>query len=404
MPETLAITNARVVQPGGVLEHASVLVEGGRIARIASDAAGMQDADAVLDARDDLYLVPGLIDTHNDGLEKEVNPRPKVGLPTSFALRIYEERSVASGVTTTFHAVSFANILREERSVQSAIDRCDAVRAYQPSAAIDHQVLHRCDLWNAEAVDPLLESVLKCEVPALSLNDHTPGQGQFRDIQGMMERWSIAHKDEPGYDAEAEMRARLESRANDTTTVPFVLGRVTAARAQKPFVITSHDDDTIEKVDAMLEAGCTVAEFPVTLEAARYQRERGMFITVGAPNIVRGGSASGNQDATELAREGLADIICADYHAPSMLASAFKLVQLGVCSLEQAIAKVTDAPARAFGLEDRGRIEPGLSADLALVAVQDDQPVVQAVIRAGQPVYQRGAMLSSAPAPSALSV
>ncbi|MPZ99173.1 MAG: alpha-D-ribose 1-methylphosphonate 5-triphosphate diphosphatase [Dehalococcoidia bacterium] len=399
MTRTLAVINARVVLQSETLEHASVLVRDGRIERIDSDAGALSGADTLLDAADQLYLIPGLIDTHNDGLEKEVNPRPRVDLPVSLALRNYEERSLASGVTTSFHAISFANVAREERTVQGAIARCDAVFDWRPRAVIDHQVLHRCDMWDPEGVGSLLESLARFDVPALSLQDHTPGQGQFRDIEAVKERWRLAHADDPTYDAEAEMQARLDAHKGDTTTVPYVIGRVHEARAQRPFLIASHDDDTPEKVDAMVEAGATLAEFPVTLEAGRRARERAMAITVGAPNIVRGGSASGNQDATELVAGGLADIICADYHAPSMLAAVFKLARLEVCLLEQAIAMVTDAPARAFGLEDRGRIEVGRTADLGLVAVDEDEPAVQAVIRGGTVVYQRSSAFASTSAP-----
>ena len=174
---------------------------------------------------------------------------------------------------------------------------------------------------------------------------------------------------------------------NDTETLPAVYNMVTSEYAKQPFVLASHDDDTPEKVEVMYSLGATVAEFPITNEAAARARELGMWITVGAPNIVRGGSTSGNSDAAELVSLGLTDIICADYHSPSLMLSVFRLVEMGLCTLPQAVKMVTANPAAAFGMADRGRVEVGLSADLALVQVVDGRPVVQAVTYRGRPVY-----------------
>jgi alpha-D-ribose 1-methylphosphonate 5-triphosphate diphosphatase len=151
-------------------------------------------------------------------------------------------------------------------------------------------------------------------------------------------------------------------------------------------VIATHDDDTVEKVHAQLVLGATVNEFPITFEAAQYARDHGMMILVGAPNVLRGSSQSGNISARDLVEAGLADGICADYHAPCLIPAAFKLYELGLCDLPAAIAKITRNPANALGLTDRGEIAVGKLADLAIVRMDDSGiPQVEATFLEGRP-------------------
>ncbi|GMU41192.1 MAG: hypothetical protein AMXMBFR23_20580 [Chloroflexota bacterium] len=398
---TVAITHANIVLGDHVLEDANLVIEDGRIATFGPcHEVAVPDGATVLDADHGMYLMPGIIDTHNDGLENEINPRPRAALPPSFALHNYERRALAAGVTTSFHAITFANMLRSERTIADAAARTEIIRAGRAGASMDHQVLHRLDVWTPEGVTPLLDSMRLCDVQAMSLNDHTPGQGQYRNLEAFKKTLEAYRADDPSFDAQAEIDRRIAERRDDTTTLTGVYDRVTQAYAEAPFVIASHDDDSPEKVDVMHSLGATVAEFPITNEAAARARELGMWITVGAPNIVRGGSTSGNSDAAELVGLGLADIICADYHSPSMLLSIFRLVDRGLATLPQAVKMVTANPAAAFGLLDRGRIEVGLSADLALVQLVDGHPVVQAVTYRGRPVY---ANANSLPRPKVLT-
>lgn len=384
----VAFTHVNVVLPDEVIDDGAVLVHDGRIVSVGTcSQVDIPDGATVFDGAHVMYLLPGLIDTHNDGLENEVNPRPRAGLPVRFALHNYERRALAAGVTTSFHALTFANMARNERTIASAAERTAEVRRYRENASIDHQVLHRLDVWTPDGVDPLFESVRQFDVRAVSLNDHTPGQGQYRDLEAFKRNTRAYRDDDPAFDADAEIRRRMETRADDRTTVPAVYERVRQTLSEEPFVLASHDDDTPEKVDLMRDLGATVAEFPVTREAAVRAREASMWITVGAPNIVRGGSTSGNTDAAELVSLGLADIICADYHSPSMLLAAFLLVERGLCTVPQAVKMVTAHPAAAFGMGDRGRIEPGLRGDLALVELVEGRPVVQAVSYRGTPVF-----------------
>lgn len=387
---SVSIVHANIVLPDAVLEDGAVLIRDGKIVEVGPcREVSWSDADEVIDADHRLHVLPGLIDTHCDGLEVEINPRPRVNFDGLFAMRNYERRCLMGGVTTSFHALTFADMPRSGRTLDEAALRSQLVRESRSVASMDHQVLHRCDVWTPDALDAIFDSLRLSPVQAMSLNDHTPGQGQYRNLDEFKKTMTAYHGSDPGYDADADIQKRIAAR-QDRTVVMDVLGRVGSEYHAQPFVLASHDDDSAEKVDAMHELGCTIAEFPVVMEAARRAREIGEWITVGAPNIVRGGSTSGNSDATELVREGLADIICADYHTPSMLVAAAKLVELGICTLPEAVAKVTANPAAAFGLADRGRVEVGLSGDLVLVDLQQGRPLVHDALYRGAVVYSDG--------------
>jgi alpha-D-ribose 1-methylphosphonate 5-triphosphate diphosphatase len=388
---TLAVANADVVLPDRVLRRGAVLVRDGEIAAVVESASDLPLASAeVVDAQGS-YLFPGLIDLHNDGLEVEVNPRPRANLPLPFAFAAMERRLLAAGVTTELHAVSFMDRAAAQRTATGAIGRAEYIVDLQRrrSGGVDHQVLHRIDVWSPEHLDAIFESVARVALRYVSINDHTPGQGQYPDLRQHVERMReyARLRGAPPPTAES-VYERAATRAADGETVPVVYARIEREARRLGMVVATHDDDSPQKVDAQRAIGATVAEFPVTFPAAERARELGMTIVVGAPNVVRGGSQSGNLDARELFRRGLADVICADYHAPSLLAAVFRLVEEGLRDLPAAVRTVTLQAARAVGLSDRGALVAGMRADLVLARLDaEGVPVVEAVYRGGRPVY-----------------
>jgi alpha-D-ribose 1-methylphosphonate 5-triphosphate diphosphatase len=389
--DVVLIDGATVVLPDRIIAGGAVRIAGDRIAEVAESRAEIHGGyDRTIDAHG-AYLMPGVIDLHNDSLETEINPRPETDLPLEFALTNMERRLLPFGVTTEFHAMAFMNMARNRRTIQATAIRTEYIAGHRCSgrALIDHQVLHRLDVWSPDSMDAIFESVDQFPVRYISLNDHTPGQGQYRDLEKYIDRmvaWTAARGGAPP-DAN-EIHTRIATRNADTTTIPNVYSRVRLESDRMPLVIASHDDDSAAKVDMLWELGARVAEFPITIDAARRARDRGMWIVVGAPNIVRGGSSSGNQDARELFELGLADIICADYHAPSLLRSAFRLLADGLTDLPGAIRSLTYNPARAVGLTDVGAVREGHRADLILVRCDADaMPVVESVYRDGREVY-----------------
>ena len=186
---SLAITDAVVVLPDRVIERGSVGLRQGRIAEISDSGVLQGSYDDEVDARS-AYLVPGVIDLHNDSLETEINPRPESNLPLDFALATLERRLLAAGVTTEFHAIAFMNRANSGRSVSNAAYRSAYLAEYAASGRqlIDNQVLHRIDVWSPEHLDAIFESVERLSMRYVSVNDHTPGQGQYRDLDAFKER------------------------------------------------------------------------------------------------------------------------------------------------------------------------------------------------------------------------
>jgi alpha-D-ribose 1-methylphosphonate 5-triphosphate diphosphatase len=380
-----AIINAFVITPERVLEDAAIGIRDGIIAEVAEDGRLQGDYESWVDARG-AYVMPGVIDLHNDSLEVEINPRPETNLAVEFALANLERRLMSSGVTTEFHAIAFMDNARARRTAAQAGERAVFLAEYQRSGSglIDHQILHRLDVWSPGSLDMIFESLERLPVRYVSINDHTPGQGQYRDLDGYRKRMAAWTERRGGDFTPESIEERMRERANDDVTIPQVYRRIWEERQRLGFTISSHDDDSPEKVDALCDLGAGMSEFPVDVPSARKARERGMSIIVGAPNIVRGGSSSGNQSAIELFALGLADIICADYHAPSLLPAAFALVDDNVVDLPAAMRALTLNSARAVGLADRGAIEPGLSADVILVRRTGRSfPAVERVYRDG---------------------
>jgi len=389
--EQFAIINATVILPDAVLSGGAVLVRDGLIAEVAPAASALrQEPEHVVNA-EGAYLLPGIVDLHNDGYEYELNPRPNAALPLPLAFATFERRLVSAGVTTEFHAISFMDRPSTGRSVSAAERASGYIATLRQDGfrAVDHQILHRLDVWSPAVLDMVFASVDRMPVRYLSLNDHTPGQGQFRDIAAYIARMK-AYEETRGttpLDVDGMFRTIAE-RGADTETLPAIYERLRVEAARQPLVVATHDDDSPEKVDFGWALGARVAEFPVTVEAAERQRERGMPIIVGAPNIVRGGSQSGNLDARELIQRGLADIICADYHVPSLLPAALRLVDEGLVGLPAAIRMLTLNAARAVGLTDRGAIAPGQLADLCIARVDGSGvPQIEQVFRQGRSVF-----------------
>jgi len=219
----------------------------------------------------------------------------------------------------------------------------------------------------------------------VSVMDHTPGDRQSPDI----DRWftHMIHEMEvdeaTGRDMMDDLLERSRTRGAEVRT--HVVASATAAGV----TIMSHDDRTEAHVEQAVAEGIHVSEFPTTLAAARHARARGMSVVAGAPNYLRGGSQSGNVAVAELLAEGLVDMFASDYVPRSLFDAAFRLAADPALphDLPAAIALVSDAPARAAGLTDRGRIAEGLRADLVAVRMAGDQPLVQAVWREGRQVY-----------------
>jgi alpha-D-ribose 1-methylphosphonate 5-triphosphate diphosphatase len=380
------LAHATAVLPGRVLEDALVAVEDGVITEVGACRPGAVPAEAE-DLRGAL-LLPGLVDTHSDGLEKEVNPRPGARFDVDFAVGSFEGRVRAAGVTTVFHGIGYEVNVRKGRTVEGAEMIAEALRRRGASgrALVDHRLLYRLDARDPRAL-PALRARLDghgqgAEPPLVSFEDHTPGQGQYRD-PAYFRRWLQA---EEGL-GEEEAQARLEAMVADRDTrewhrpvaLRWLAGQAARGRAR----LLAHDPVTRAEVADAHGHGVAVAEFPTTVEAARAARELGLLIVAGAPNVLRGGSHSGNVSAAELVAEGLVDALSSDYLPSALLAAVVILERDGVATLPEAVRLVTAGAAAVAGLGDRGEIRPGARGDLLVATVDGGWPTVRRTLAAG---------------------
>ena len=375
----LYLTGARVVLTDAVIDDGAVLIEDGVIAAINPESGG---GAQTLDLRG-MTLMPGMIDLHCDALEKEVEPRPNVHFPLDFACAQADKRNAAAGVTTVFHALSFANEELGVRNNAFAASIARAVNAWNPHGLVDNRVHCRYEVTDPSAPDILLELMAADEMHLLSLMDHTPGQGQFKDIAAYREYLARTYKK-----SESELDRLVENKLAQAEGAMSRIRRLIDAAQGKGIRISSHDDDTPEKVATLHDLGVSISEFPINLEAARAARERGMSTVFGAPNILRGKSQSGSMRALDAVLAGVADCLCADYHPATLIVAVFRLPELAGIGLADAVRLVSANPARAAGLADRGAIAVGLRADLVAVAHINGLAQASRVFSAGQPVFE----------------
>ncbi|WP_407179088.1 alpha-D-ribose 1-methylphosphonate 5-triphosphate diphosphatase [Bradyrhizobium sp. STM 3562] len=375
------IGNARIVLAEDVIEQGWIAVADGRIAEVGEGRA----PDGGQDAGGDL-IMPGLIELHTDHLEAHYVPRPKVFWDPTAAVVSYDGQLATSGITTVLDSL---RVWREEGAEE--VDGRAGVLAEAIAAARDANLLRadhflhlRCEIPMPSVVEEAKELVGRPDVRLMSLMDHTPGQRQFRD-EGKLRDY---YRGKGGGRTDAELNVLFEKRfAYQKAYAADNLRAIVALAQQYGVPLASHDDTTEENVADAVHHRVSVAEFPTTMEAARGLHQVGIAILMGAPNVVRGGSHSGNIAAVDLAREGLLNILSSDYIPSSLLMGALQLPQhVPAIDLPSAVRTVTKAPAEAVGLSDRGEIAVGKRADLIRVHMARDLPVVRSVWREGQRV------------------
>lgn len=375
------LTNARLVLEDrlvlGTLVH-----EGGTIRAIDE---GRSQLPAAVDCAGD-YLAPGLIDLHTDALEGHFIPRPKVIWPDARAAALAHDAQMAgSGVTTVYDAIcagGFDQAKADRRALYEVM--LDAVEqgAARGMFRVDHRIHLRCELTDHGLPDLVDVALGRPNLSLASLMDHTPGTRQWRNVEHLKVYLSGIGKGGP--DLDAEVADRIE-RAKGAVAGNYA--RMVALFSGSGIVLASHDDTTPAHVDEALQAGCTISEFPTTVEAARAAKASGLATIGGAPNVVRGGSHSGGVSMRDLAGEGLLDALASDYVPASLLQAALALTFKAGLSVPQALALVTAAPARLARLDDRGRLAPGLRADLVRFRLFDETPAVGEVTLDGRRVF-----------------
>jgi alpha-D-ribose 1-methylphosphonate 5-triphosphate diphosphatase len=373
--------NARIVLADRVIERGWIAFASGRIAEVGEGGAPGRAEDAGGD-----LIMPGLIELHTDHLEAHYVPRPKVFWDPIAAVVSYDGQLATSGITTVLDSL---RVWREDGAEE--VDGRAGVLAEAISAARDADLLRadhflhlRCEIPMPSVVEEAKELIGRPDVRLMSLMDHTPGQRQFRDEVKLR----VYYRGKGAGMTDAELDTLFERRfAYQKAYAATNLRAIVALAQQYEIPLASHDDTTEENVTDAVRDKVAVAEFPTTIEAARGLHQAGIGILMGAPNVVRGGSHSGNIAAVDLAREGLLDILSSDYIPSSLLMAALQLPQrVPAIDLASAIRTVTRTPAEAVGLHDRGEILVGKRADLIRVHVARNCPVVRSVWREGRRV------------------
>ncbi len=374
MTETI-LTNAQLIQRDRVM-HGTLVIRDGQIAEISetrSHAPGAADLDGD-------YLMPGVVDVHTDNLERQVQPRQNARWPSLSALLSHDAQTAAAGVTTVLDALCLGDLGFDVERIKTFQDGMRDINAMDGTGLLksEHFLHLRCEMPAVDVIE-LVEPVAHHKLVRMaSFMDHSPGIGQYADMERYRKlRRKMGH-------TEAEIDSRIEKlhaqRARYRTPNRHAL---LAIFKDRDIALASHDDETIENIAENVADGIMISEFPVTMAAAKAAHESGMTVIAGAPNIVRGGSHSGNVSAADLVRAGVVDALASDYVPAALIEAAFLAFERSMASLPEAVAMVTDAPAKMARLPDRGRIETGLRADLVRVRSFMAIPVVREVWREG---------------------
>ncbi len=378
MTAETVLTNARMVLADRVV-HGALMVRDGVIGDIATTGAGTPGEDLGGD-----YLLPGLVELHTDNLEGHSAPRPGVEWPAIPALIAHDALIAAAGITTVLDALRAGSF--EPRTAAADPLRLAAALAEIKARGLlraDHLIHLRCELPCPDTIEVAETMARDPNLKLVSVMDHTPGERQFVTIEKFRDYYlgkRIMAADQLELFISERRELRDSHSAKNRTAIVALARRL-------GLTLASHDDATVEHVEEACAEGVTIAEFPTTAEAAAAAHRAGLKVLMGAPNLIRGGSHSGNISTVAVAANGHLDALSSDYVPGSLLAAAFALPDAAEgIHLPAAIATVTLTPAAAVGLVDRGEIAIGKRADLVQVNGDHGLPVVRRVWREGRRV------------------
>lgn len=376
----LALVGVNIVTSEEIICDVCLGIESGYIVSISSES---------LKARKTLkfkgcLVIPGIIDLHCDAIEKEIEPRPDVRFPYDIALLELDKRFASCGITTVFHAISFAEGELGLRSVSEAKKLINLIERVKDRTLCRNFVHLRFEISNIEAVDDIIDLINEKRVSLLSFMDHTPGRGQFKNEESYISYLQRT------YNLNKEKALEIiEKKKEKAELSREIMEKIAEVCNQKGIPLASHDDNSPEKVDYMKRLGVKISEFPVNLPTAIHAAQNGLYVCLGAPNLIRGASHSGNLRAIDALKADVCHILVSDYLPWTLYHAPFLLARMRVMSLPSAIRLVTLNPAKALNLDSLGSIEINKIADLVVVELQEDIPQVLATFRGGIPIFVR---------------
>jgi len=374
------IENATVVLPSGILKGASIKIEDRIISKIREGSINSNHDRINAQGR---FLLPGFIDLHSDAIEKEIEPRPNSFLPINIAIVEMDKRLASCGITTIFHALSFAEGEIGVRSNEKAAEIIKEINRLKGKMNVKTMVHARFEITDELAI-PYLEALLKNgNINLLSLMDHTPGQGQFKEIASFKNYFGTVYKK-----SEAELAKIIDKKLSAKESVKSHVDYVVALCRSMNIPMASHDDDSEEKIRWLKKKGISISEFPVNMDAACAAMESGIHVCLGAPNVLRGNSQAKNLSARNAISSSYGDILCSDYSPMTILHAVFAIERLDILPLYEAVNMASTNPAKALGISDKtGSIEEGKEADLILVDISDEVPRILKTFVSGREIF-----------------
>ncbi|WP_028307920.1 phosphonate metabolism protein PhnM [Desulfitibacter alkalitolerans] len=383
------IINGQIVLEDTILhDHELLIVD--KIIALIRPAGEISPEDLnVIDANGG-YVSPGFIDIHSDYIEHMASPRPTSILDFKMAIREVEKQLVNQGITTMYHSLSlFKDSLfpnKKIRSTENVKRLIDLIEETNGAGGLIHHKFHaRYEIDNVDDVEYILKFVRENKIHLLSFMDHTPGQGQYRDL-AIYKEIIKGYQDMEDHEVENHIYNGQNAQKLDLETII----RIAKITREHNIALASHDDDTIEKLDLVKSFGTTISEFPITMEVARAARQRGMYTVAGAPNVLLGGSHSGNLSAVEAINEGCIDVLCSDYYPASLLHAVFMLHKKFKKDLAEMFRLVTINPARAVGIDrEYGSIGYNKKANIIIIEeIETGFPTITAAFVHGKLVSQ----------------
>lgn len=382
----MRLTNGKIVTKDTVLYGYDLIIENDKIKDICCSSGAKYSCD-VVDCNEN-YIMPGLIDLHCDTLESIVVPRKGLVFDVDYALLQSDRQLISQGITTIYHSISVANstIVNRKRtlSVEEQLKIGECIKKAK-NLLINHKYHARLELNTIDAYDTVINMIKNNEIDELSLMDHTPGQGQYHDLE-MFKKEIDKQYGELNETNKNKIIQTCQSKKKFTIEqLQYIISLCNTHKIPMAY----HDVDNKKIVKWMKTNNFSICEFPLTLSVAQDIRESNLYTLVGAPNIIHGKSHNNNTSAIELLKHGLAQIICSDYYSPAMLLSIFKLKEIGF-KLEEAVCFASYFPAQALGLCNKGCIAVGNIADIIIVHKNKSLPYVTSAFVNGKLKYRIG--------------
>ncbi|MCQ2017228.1 phosphonate metabolism protein PhnM [Clostridium butyricum] len=378
------LTNGKIITEEGIIEGYDILIENDIIKKICKNGEVDSDEIEVINAYGG-FISPGFIDIHADYIENMSSPRPTSIMDFNLSLRETEKVIINTGITTMYHSLSLygKDIFENKpiRSDENVIKLIDTIENTQNKRhLIRHRFHARFEIDNVKGVERLKKYIRDGKINLLSFMDHTPGQGQYRNIE-------TYRKTLKGYKdvTDSEIDEMIEERQFKDTITSETIEEIAHMAKDRNISIASHDDDSFDKIDFIKGIGATISEFPITMDVAKYAREKGMFTIAGAPNVLLGKSHSGNLSASEAIKDNCIDILCSDYYPAAMLHSVFILNEKYNMDLCEMFKLITINPAKAVKIDNiLGSIKEGKKADILIIEKLEELPVITSVFVDGK--------------------